>query len=134
MAPSLLHEASIQVRLQTGEMRILHRRTEERGGSGDVAGALQQEVTGPHDRQCQLSMLGVLGGGRLALQLPPRVGLCKQRLDVGPRAYPRRVSHLQVEASASEHGCEIELPVEEPVVRGDALRDVKPRVFGYHRR
>ena len=61
-------------------------------------------------------------------ELPPRVALGEQGVGVGTGPHPRRVPHLQVEPAAGEHGCEGQLPVEEPLLVGELLARAQPRV------
>ena len=59
---------------------------------------------------------------------PPRIGFAPQGIFVRAWPHPRRVTDLKIEATAGEHGGEVEFPVEEALGCGGVVADAQPRM------
>jgi len=89
-------------------------------------------VADPGNLQSREPLCRLLLLGGLERQLPPRVTLGQQRFGVTAWPDPRRVADLQVEAAAGEGRREVELPVEEPLLRCDPFAHPQPGMLGQH--
>ncbi|MPM40543.1 hypothetical protein SDC9_87187 [bioreactor metagenome] len=134
VGPGLLHEAAVEIGLQPGEEGIVDDRSGVLGGGDDRTGCVDDQLAHPGQRQGRLPAGPPGGFARFERQLPPRVALGEQGVDVGAGPHPRRVADLQVEAAVAEDRREVELPVEEALLGGDPLAHPEPRVVGEHRR
>src|SRR5699024_9567586 len=131
--PCLFHEAAIEIRPQTVEVRVLLDATYGASSGIYIGRAIKEQISYSREQKGLFALAIPLNSGRLGHQLPPGITFSQQCGCVLVRPHPGRVSDLQIESPAlRKNRCEEEFPVEEPLLSGDAIRHRQPRVFRTH--